>query len=159
MWTDFFVAAAGASAALAGLVFVALSVNLNQITRFPQLALRAAATIAMLMLILVCSMVALIPQRMPALGFEIIVFGVFGCWLQIASAKRGYAAVAQFNRPKWESVVNAVTGLIQIAPFIIGGILFLDARDGAFYWIGAGCVTIFILSALNAWVLLVEILR
>jgi hypothetical protein len=31
MWTDFFVAAAGASAALAGLVIVAISVNINSI--------------------------------------------------------------------------------------------------------------------------------
>jgi hypothetical protein len=159
MWTDFFVAAAGASAALAGLVFVGLSVNISQIIRFPQLALRAGATIGMLILILVCSMVTLMPQGTPALGLEVVVFGLFGCWLQIVSAQRGHAAVAQFHRPKWESVVNIVTGQIQIAPFIVGGILLFVGHDHGMYWLAAGCIAIFILSALNAWVLLVEILR
>jgi len=159
MWRDFFVAAAGASAALAGLVFVGLSVNISQIIRFPQLALRAAATIGMLILILVCSMVTLIPQRTPALGMEIFVFGLSGCWLQIISGRGGYASVQQFHRPKWEAAVNTVTGQIQIVPFLIGGILFLGAHDSGFYWISAGCIAIFVISALNAWVLLVEILR
>ena len=46
MWTTFFVAASGASAALAGLVFVALSVNISHIIKAPHLPPRAAATIA-----------------------------------------------------------------------------------------------------------------
>ena len=48
MWTNFFIAAAGASASLAGLVFVALSVNINRILEYPQLPSRAAATIGTL---------------------------------------------------------------------------------------------------------------
>jgi hypothetical protein len=37
--------------------------------------------------------------------------------------------------------------------------LLLARRDGGFYWVAGGCIAVFILSVLNAWVLLVEILR
>lgn len=70
-----FVAGAGASAALAGLVIVAISVNVQEILKYRNLPSRAIATIGMLMLILVVSMAALIPdQDSAALGLEILAF-------------------------------------------------------------------------------------
>jgi modulator of FtsH protease len=159
MWTDFFVAAAGASAALAGLVFVALSVNISQILRFPHLPIRAAATIGTLILILVSSMATLIDQPTPILGIEIIVFGLCGCVLQILSARRGFAARTKLHRPLWEAVLNAVLGQVQVVPFIVGGVLLVTYHDGGPYWVAGGCIAIFIFSVHNAWVLLVEILR
>ncbi|HEY6636935.1 MAG TPA: hypothetical protein VIZ61_04550 [Solirubrobacterales bacterium] len=44
-WTDLFVASAGASAALAGLVFVAVPINIDRILRFPGLPERALETV------------------------------------------------------------------------------------------------------------------
>jgi hypothetical protein len=44
-WTDFFVAGASASAALAGLVFVAVSINIDRILRIQGLPSRALATV------------------------------------------------------------------------------------------------------------------
>jgi hypothetical protein len=159
MWTDFFVAAAGASAALAGLVFVALSVNISHILRSPHLPTRAAATIGTLLLILVSSMASLIHQPTPALGIEILAFGL-GCWAQqIRSARQGFAARARLRRPLWEPVLNAVLGQIQVLPFVVGGFLLIADREGGAYWVAGGCIAVFIISVLNAWVLLVEILR
>jgi hypothetical protein len=159
MWTDFFTAAAGASAALAGLIFVALSVNIGNIIRTAHLPARAAAAIGVLILILVCSMAALIHQPAPALGTEILVFGLYACWLQVSSARQGFAARSKLQRPLWESVLNAVLGQIQVLPFMVGGILLLAGYYRGLYWVAGGCIAIFIFSVLNAWVLLVEILR
>src|SRR5215213_5799028 len=47
-WSDFLVASAGASAALAGLVFIGISINLTRILAFPGLPARAAPTIVLL---------------------------------------------------------------------------------------------------------------
>lgn len=158
-WTDFFVAAAGASAALAGLVFVALSVNISNIIHSPNLPPRAAATIGMLILILVSSMAALVPQPARMLGIEVILFAAYACWRQIISAWHGFAVRVRLQRPPWESVLNAVLGQVQVIPFIIGGILLIANLGSGIYWIAGGCIAIFIFSVLNAWVLLVEILR
>lgn len=159
MWANFFVAAAGASAALAGLVFVALSVNISSILRAPNLPPRAAATIGALILILVSSMAVLIPEPAPALGFEIVLFGLYGCWLQFVSAREGFAARIRLQRPKWEAILNAALGQIQILPFVVGGVLLLTGRDSGFYFVASGCIAVFVFSVLNSWVLLVEILR
>ena len=47
-WSDFFVAQVGATAALAGLVVVAISINLQRILSFPQLPGRAAEMLILL---------------------------------------------------------------------------------------------------------------
>jgi hypothetical protein len=47
-WTDFLVAAAGATAALVGLVFVGLSINLKRILALPGVSGRAAETVLLL---------------------------------------------------------------------------------------------------------------
>jgi hypothetical protein len=159
MWTDFFVAAAGASAALAGLVFVALSVNIGNIVHSDHLPARAAAAIGALILILVSSLAALIHQPAPALGIEIIMFALYVLWLQLSSTRLGIAARSKLQRPMWESVLNAVIGQLQVLPFILGGILLLAGHNSGLYWVAGGCIAIFIFSVLNAWVLLVEILR
>jgi hypothetical protein len=49
-WSEFFVATAGAAAALAGLIIVAMSVNIQTILNIPSMTSRAAATIASLIL-------------------------------------------------------------------------------------------------------------
>jgi hypothetical protein len=53
MWTNFFLRGAGASATLAGLVIVAISVNIARILKHEHLPSRVGATTATLVWILV----------------------------------------------------------------------------------------------------------
>src|ERR1700677_5043369 len=61
-WPDFLVATAGATGALAGLVFVAISINLARIIELPGVSGRAAETIVLLSGTLAGSLVALMPH-------------------------------------------------------------------------------------------------
>jgi hypothetical protein len=158
-WTDFFIAAAGAAAALAGLVIVAISVNIQQILKFAHLPARAAATISTLVLILVSCMAGLIRQVPSAFAWEILAFGI-GAWImQLRSNRQAFAAGREFQRPPWESALETVLGQIQTLPFIVAGILLLQGNRQGIYWMAAGVIAIFIFSVMNVWVLLVEILR
>src|SRR5215468_25862 len=76
-WANFFVAEVGASAALAGLVVVAISINLSRILSFPQLPARAAESLLMLTGALMLASFGLMPgQAIAVLGAEILAIGV-----------------------------------------------------------------------------------
>jgi hypothetical protein len=115
-WTNFLIAAAGASAALAGLVIVAISVNISRILSFRHLPSRAAATIGTLLLILVASMAGLIPQSLEAFGIEMVFFGMV-CWLQQLWAARQMLLVRrERNRPWYEAARGIALGQVQTIP-------------------------------------------
>jgi hypothetical protein len=120
---------------------------------------RAGATIATLILILVCSMAVLIPQPSFALGVEILVFAICGWLLKARSAYRAIADRARPERPAWESVSETLLGQIQVLPFIAGGVLLIRGDAAGFYWVAGGVIAVFVFSVFNGWVRLVEILR
>jgi hypothetical protein len=79
-----FVADAGASAALAGLLFMAISVNLDRILQGTGLPGRAAEATALLVAVLVVSTLGLVPGQSPTvLGAELFGAGLVA-WLVLA---------------------------------------------------------------------------
>jgi hypothetical protein len=155
-WTDLFVATAGASAALTGLVFVAVSINIQQILRFPGLPERAMETLTLLMGAVVVSIVALIPnQGATALGVELL---VIGAGLIAAVTVLSGRSLAANPRRSWrlERLISAYLGTV---PFAIGGVSLLAETGGGLYWVVGGVLGALISAVINAWVLLVEILR
>ena len=158
-WKDFFITAAGASAALAGLVIVAISVNIQRILEQPQLPSRGGATVAALVLILVTSMAALIPQPDTVLALVVSVFAVMVWLLQLWSARQIIVAYRKTRRELHKVVIAIALGQIQVIPFIIGGTLWALHPPTGRYWIAWGIVVTFIYSVFTTWVLLVEILR
>ena len=153
-WTDLFVAAAGASAALAGLIFVAVSINVEAILKLQGVPERALQALMQLILIVVICLLALAPgESTVALGVETLVIGL---GVMLFSLKLvGVADIPQ--RSWWLSRVVVV--VIGTLPFVIGGISLIAESGGGFYWLLAGIVLATIGAVGNAWVLLVEILR
>jgi hypothetical protein len=155
-WHEFFTGAIGASAALTGLLFVAISINLDQILKFPQLPGRAAGTLGTLLASLAVSGFVLAPgQNHRVLGWEIIAAGVVvaiqALWVTLAKRTSD-------QKVTW--ILAHLTSLFLPAlAFIVGGVSIVAKSGGGLYWILAATLLVFVLSSLNAWVLLVEIKR
>jgi modulator of FtsH protease len=157
-WEAFYTAQLGAAAALGGLVFVGLSLNLKKILSYAWLPGRALLALMVLMAILIISSFMLMPgQSLNALGIEIAVVGVL--LFLVGSGMEVYALrkVNLQNQPAF--IVNLVLLEFGILPFIVGSILLLLGIEGGFYWIAAGVIVSFIKAVTDAWVLLVEVNR
>ena len=75
-WAAFFTAVTGAAAALVGLLFVAVSINLDKILKNAMLPARAAETGDSAVRGDRCPALALVPQDVELLGAEILVIAV-----------------------------------------------------------------------------------
>jgi modulator of FtsH protease len=157
-WADFAVAVAGSGAALAGLLFVALSINLERILTGQRLTARAGYTLVLVAVPVAIALVLLVPGQSPtALGAELLVIGVV-TGVSLAALHR-----PSRRSPKqplvWWFVTEGIPAAVLSLSSIIGGAGVLTGSIGGLYWLPAGVIAAFVGALVNAWVLLVEILR
>ena len=163
-WRDFFVAEVGASAALAGLLFVALSINIQQILQFGHLPIRAAHTLTMLMAALIVSSIALIAAPPHAILTTLAIVTLANWLLSVGFVYRysrpaSDAAADTFVQPMWYLISFGASSQGASLPLAVGALVALGGNDQGWYWIAAGILLSFASAVYNTWVLLVEILR
>ena len=128
-WSNFFVAEAGAAAALTGLIIVAVSINLTTLLKTRALSGRAAETVALLTGVLVLAVGNTIIRwrmgRHPMEPRRLREFIVYGASL----------------------------------PLVAAGVSLIAGTGGGLYWLVPGIVIALVGGVLNTWVLLVEIMR
>jgi hypothetical protein len=155
-WSELFVASASASAALTGLLFVAVSINVERILKNDGLPERALETLMLLLSVVIVSLVGLIPgQSTTALGVELLVVGLlFGSGIALLMRK----SLPASREHTWTAsrLLETVPGTL---PFVIGAVSLLAESGGGLYWTVGGIVGALVGAVISAWVLLVEILR
>jgi len=155
-WSNFFVGELGAAAALTGLLFVAVSINLARILQFAHLPVRAAEALLELLSVLIVTTFALIPhQTSAAYGLEIGIAG-FASWILHT---RAMIHSRKFDREYIRFTPRFLVNQLPPLPFIIAGALLIAGRPSGVYWIVPGVLLSFAAGIFGAWVLLVEIQR
>lgn len=155
-WTNFFVAMAGATAALSGLLIVAMSVNIRQLLDSPSLPARAGAAISALAGALVASCLALVPaQPRWAFGIEVLAIAAL-LWLIWRTVPAEVRADPQPNRPP---VTRYGVPAVAPALFTLSGVLQILGLDAGFAALAAACLVAIVAGLLFAWIALVEVLR
>jgi hypothetical protein len=156
-WTDFFVAGAGASAALAGLVFVAVSINVDRILGYQGLPERALATVMLLLSVVLVSLIGLTPgQSRVALAVELLGVGLLFAAVILRLVSR---SMAGRDRRRVHAFAHWLLVGLGTVPVALGALSLLAEAGGGLYWVAAGIVLATTGGVANAWVLLVEILR
>lgn len=175
-WAGFFTAVTGAAAALTGLLFVAVSINLGHIlgdsatrngtpapaapamaTVTSMLPARAAETLAMLLFVVIISALALVPQDVELLGAEILVIAL--PLTAITTRNQLRFRRQNPNSPLLWSASRMTASGLALVPGIIAGISLAAHWGGGFYWLAPAALGGIAGAVYSAWVLLVEIVR
>jgi modulator of FtsH protease len=154
-WHDFFIASAGAAAALTGLLFVALSLHIRYIAVNPLHRNQARGSLIGLVQVLVISLAVLVRQPASWAGIELALIGalyivVIGGY-QFASLFR-----ANWKVPRVTLIRSSYGYLLALGGFISG--LNIYARNGPGLYVTAFiCVAIVVWNLRNAWALLMGV--
>jgi hypothetical protein len=157
LWTDFNVAMVGATAALAGLVIVAASVNIGEIIKARSLTARLAAGIAALVLAIVSSGLGLIPTVTPLwYGTLLIVAAVGAGTFQVLATR---AIFADHDPAAQAKLAKSVFGFLPIAAYVVAGAAVALGHPAGLSFAAAGCLLAIVAAIVVSWVVLVEVLR
>jgi MFS family permease len=146
----------GASAALTGLIFVGVSINLTKIAASPILTNRALQALVALVVVLFVSSLLLIPeQSFLAVGIEVLLLGLINwsaaLFLQIDSIRK---MQAQY---RGAYVRGILVSQIAALSFVIAGIILLIWGTTGFYWIVAATLFSFLAAFFEVWRLIASV--
>jgi hypothetical protein len=161
-WHDFYLTAGAAAATLIGLLFVGISINLDEFTTEEGTGIRLLAeqAFANFVFVLVIALLVLMPEQdRPSMTLQLAIVGVLGTFRIVRRA-------IVFRRRQadpfggWRYVVRRL-GLSALASVGLIGLAVLVQSNpiSAFYWL-VGIILIYLTSAADsAWDLLIEVGR
>jgi hypothetical protein len=155
MWTTMYGAVAGSAAALAGLLFVALTVNLPRILPEASYVARARRALGGLVTLLVLAILILIPgQPRAALGIELLCLAGTVGTISGRLEGRTIRRLPPARRMHW--AVGMLPVNLSVAAIAVTGGSLIAGGGGGLYWLPATVLVLFLGSALDAWILVVE---
>jgi modulator of FtsH protease len=153
-WANFFIATATVSAALSGLIYVGISINLHKVLQIVGAPERAWNALTLLLAMMLFSLLMLVPGEAHLdLGWEILGVGILACAL---IAVPGFSANARKSHKNYASVlVDLVATILYV---VAGGLIIAGQMNGVYLLVPAFALSLW--KALwDAWILMIEINR
>jgi hypothetical protein len=153
VWHDFGVTIGSLAGALTGLLFVAVSIKSDTLSKSVSLRSRAAQTLVLFMTSALAAIVLVAPQPGDALGGELVALAaVSGVALYVLDRRGGHDQTSRVARYIERASPNAITQVL----FGIAGITFLISAGGGLYWLIPAAVFSLVGGVINAWLFLVR---
>ena len=154
-WQSMFATVALAAATLTGLLFVGLSINLRIIVDSPAHLARAREAMIALVVLLVLSLLALIPEQGgTALGIELLTLGVL---VFVVSVRLQSSTVHHLPARRRRSWIARLIGLNSATLAIaIAGAGLLMRGFGGLLWLVPTVLICLVWSTVNAWNLVIN---
>jgi modulator of FtsH protease len=152
-WHDFAAGLASASAALTGLVFVAVSIHLQAVLADPVHKRRAESTFVSLLVVLGAALLLLLP------GLSADVYGSVSIVIAVCMSARAIRSalvlqIGDVGREPWLSWGAAVVSYVVL---LVGGIGLLTRSTGGLYLVGGALLLMAARAMVIVWVLFVSI--
>jgi hypothetical protein len=154
-WNNFFVMVGGGAAALAGLVFIAMSINLAIITRDTTHKNRAIATLTgFTAVFMICAFALIANQNYQWIGIEWLIFS----FIAVATYIRAYTRARKMGRSSVGlSIGRFIAGTSCYAAQIIGSILLISGYAAGMYVASVAIVLTFAFLISGAWLLIIGV--
>jgi hypothetical protein len=154
-WHDFFVTAGTAAAALTGLLFVALSIQLDRVLGHPEHRFRARGNFFGLTVVMVMALVVLIPTFSGRwLGVALIVPNVSAAAVNAWHIRR---VLPTFFTGSIVFPLRVALSYVLIAMGIVGGVSVIVGAGGGLIWPAIESIGMLLIALLGAWSLLVGV--
>ena len=156
-WNEFNLGILGATAALAGLVIVAASVNIAEIVKSRSLTARLGAGIATLVLAITASALALFPgMTFVAYGAAVLASALIAMVFNAHAARTIAQNTGPQNRYK---VPRAGVNFLPAAIYATGSAMLIAGEPAGLVVVAVGAIVAIPVALLISWIVLVEVLR
>ena len=156
-WHDFFMTVGGGAAALTGLVFVAMSLHLDQIALNAAHRHRARTVLTGLTAVFIrCALVLMAKQTGQAVAVELIVVLLAVEFVLYRSIRQALAASDVPDQALlWRTIGSFSCLVIEQA----GAVALFFGNAGGLYVVGIGMMSSFVFMVTGAWLLVIGVRR
>ncbi|MFI8593385.1 hypothetical protein ACIGCK_03005 [Microbacterium sp. NPDC078428] len=156
-WNEFNLGILGATAALAGLVIVAASVNIAEIVKSRSLTARLGAGIATLVLAITASALAMFPEiTLVAYGVAVLASALIAMMFNAHAAR----AILQNTDPQnGYKGPRAAINFLPAAIYAVGSAMLIAGEPAGLVVVAVGAIVAIPVALMISWIVLVEVLR
>jgi hypothetical protein len=156
-WRDLYVMLGTSSAALLGLLFVAASLHLDEITKNFSYRSRALNNSYILIFTLVEATIVLAPQPIALLSGSLIVANLAVMWIPAKNTYLYAYKDRDIGRRGGWTIWRGVSYLLALTVGVAGAALTLVSLNIGLYLVTASYAALLVIVALNAWSVLIGI--